>query len=86
VRAEVESSAAAHARTDTGVDLHVARAIDSRAEQRTKFVFIRWVGNSISPMQRKHAMENKNRILDEAIKVHRCRCRGAVRWLPKARY
>lgn len=61
-----------------------AWATDSRAEQRTKFVFIRWVGNSISPMQRMHAMENKNRILDEAIKVQRCRCRGAVRWLPIA--
>jgi len=78
----VESSAAAApARTDACVGRLARVAVPvSRAEQRTKFVFIRWVGNSISPMQRKHAMENKNRILDEAIKVRKRRCGEAVRW------
>jgi hypothetical protein len=42
---------------------------ECRAEQRTKFVFIRWIGNAITPMQRAKAVENKNRIRDEAIKV-----------------
>jgi hypothetical protein len=30
---------------------------------------VRWIGNSITPMQRAKAVENKNRILEEAIKA-----------------
>ena len=48
-------------------------ALTLSAEQRTKFVFIRWIGNSVTPMQRAKAVENKNRITEEAIKVQSAR-------------
>ena len=40
------------------------------AEHRTKFVFIRWVGELITPMARAKAVDNKNVIVDEYLQVH----------------